>query len=101
MAELTDPMVPADKPECVITQTEDSGDILLTCVSTANPNIVNFGWKRGNETLTEFTTEGPLSHLRVGASEDNFGIYVCYVDNSIGAGVPCEADVQGKPEMSG
>jgi hypothetical protein len=40
--------------------------------------------------------DGLISHLRVGASEDNFGPYICYVNNSIGAGVPCEADVQGK-----
>jgi hypothetical protein len=85
----------ADKPECTITQTEDSGDILLTCVSTANPDVVQFGWKKGNETLTDFSSDGSVSRVRVGASEDNFGIYVCYVNNSIGAGLPCEADVQG------
>jgi hypothetical protein len=48
-------------------------------------------------TLNELSfLDGLISHLRVGASEDNFGPYICYVNNSIGAGVPCEADVQGK-----
>ncbi len=85
-----------DKPECTITQTEDDGDILLSCIATANPKAVNFGWRKGNETLADFNMDGVISTLRVGASEDNFGIYMCYVNNSIGAGTPCEADVQGK-----
>ncbi len=56
---------------------------------------MTFGWRKGNETLSEYTADGIISTLRVGASEDNFGIYMCYVNNSIGAGIPCEADVQG------
>lgn len=57
---------------------------------------VTFGWRKGNETLVDFSVEGIVSSVRIQAFEDNFGMYSCYVNNSIGAGIPCEADVQGK-----
>ena len=68
---------------------------MLSCLATANPDLVTFSWRKGNETLNEVQADGSISTLRVGASEDNFGMYMCYVNNSIGAGIPCEADVQG------
>lgn len=87
-----------DKPECQIEQNEDDGYIVLTCEALANPEEVTFGWHRVNATVLDedVTSNGLISQVRLDPSPDNFGTYYCYVNNSIGAGQPCEIDVQGK-----
>ena len=89
-----------DKPECNIKQSEDDGAILLTCESSANPEDVTFAWFRGNESLVdaEVNNVGLVSVLTPEASAENFGTYYCYVNNSVGAGEPCEIDLQGTQE---
>ncbi|TRY71608.1 hypothetical protein TCAL_03134, partial [Tigriopus californicus] len=92
------------KPECQIEQNEDDGYIVLTCEALANPEEVTFGWHRVNATVLDedVTSNGLISQVRLDPSPDNFGTYYCYVNNSIGAGQPCEIDVQGKtwlPEL--
>ena len=89
-----------DKPECNIKQSEDDGAILLTCESSANPEDVTFAWFRGNESLVdaEVNNVGLVSVLTLEASAENFGTYYCYVNNSVGAGEPCEIDLQGTQE---
>ncbi|XP_059086621.1 hemicentin-1-like isoform X5 [Tigriopus californicus] len=85
------------KPECQIEQNEDDGYIVLTCEALANPEEVTFGWHRVNATVLDedVTSNGLISQVRLDPSPDNFGTYYCYVNNSIGAGQPCEIDVQG------
>jgi hypothetical protein len=86
-----------DKPDCSIHQSEEDGQIILTCEAVANPKEVVFGWSRSNESmkLNGFTTDGLISTLILDAHEDNFGAYYCYANNSMGAGLPFELDVQG------
>ena len=87
-----------DKPECAIKQSEDDGYILLTCEALANPEDVTFGWRKENETITEddFEHDGLASKMRLDPTPESFGTYFCYVNNSVGQGVPCEIDVQGR-----
>ena len=72
---------------------------MLTCTASANPGEVTFGWSRNHSQviLEDFTVDdGKLtSYLTLDASETNFGTYVCQANNSMGAGLPCEFDVQG------
>ena len=86
------------KPVCTIDQTEEDGEIVLTCTAEANPDAVAFEWrKNGNETVQE--TERPdrlVSLLRLEATQASFGSYHCVVNNSLGVGAPCEIDVQGE-----
>ena len=83
---------------CTIDQTEEDGEIVLTCTAEANPDAVAFEWrKNGNETVQE--TERPdrlVSLLRLEATQASFGSYHCVVNNSLGVGAPCEIDVQGE-----
>lgn len=87
-----------DKPECSILQGEYEGQIMLTCEAKSNPEQVVFSWiKGGNQSLqlTDFSQEGLKSILTLDALEEHFGTYYCQVNNSIGAGTPCEFEVQG------
>ena len=70
---------------------------MLTCTASANPGEVTFGWSRNHSQviLEDFTVDGLTSYLTLDASEANFGTYVCQANNSMGAGIPCEFDVQG------
>ena len=70
---------------------------MLTCTAEANPDEVTFEWRRnGNETVEDYEVTGPLtSTVRLEATQASFGTYQCVVANSIGAGEPCEIDVQG------
>lgn len=72
---------------------------MLTCTASANPGEVTFGWSRNHSQviIEDFTVDdGKLtSYLTLDASESNFGTYVCQANNSMGAGIPCEFDVQG------
>ena len=62
-----------------------------------NPGDLAFGWAKGNDSsrLTGFEVDGSLSLLALDAHEDSFGTYFCHANNSMGAGYPCEIDVQG------
>jgi len=62
-------------------------------------DAVAFGWRKGNASLVDFSVDGVVSTVRIQAFEDNFGIYTCFVNNSIGPGIPCEADVQGESHI--
>ena len=94
-------MLFADKPECTIHQENYEDEIRLTCNALANPEDVVFDWSRGGGNksvqvlLGSFTQEGLSSVLTLNAVEENFGTYYCHVNNSLGAGLPCELDVQG------
>ena len=74
---------------------------MLTCTSEANPKDVTFLWKKGNETFdsSEVYPEGMTSRLFVDPIEDSFGTYYCFVNNSLGPGLPCELDLQGKDKF--
>jgi hypothetical protein len=88
------------KPECNIRQSDDSDYIVLDCEALANPDLVTFAWRRGNETLTDAAvTDGLVSSLKLPASAESFGTYFCYVNNSVGRGAPCEIDVQGNRRL--
>ena len=85
------------KPDCSIRQEKFEDKILLTCVSDANPDQVTFSWKKGNETFDSeaMTVNGLKSSIKLGLNQESFGTYYCYVNNSVGLGVPCEIDIQG------
>ncbi|XP_071742756.1 hemicentin-1 isoform X9 [Lepeophtheirus salmonis] len=83
------------KPECVIKQCDEDGYLQLTCESVANPTDVLFKWKKGNETIKGAEVDGLNSYLRLDPVEENFGLYYCYVNNSMGEGFPCELEVEG------
>ena len=91
----------AVKPECLIRQTEDDGQLLLTCEAMGNPGDLVFGWTKGNDsmTLTGFTVDGMISTFALDAHEDSFGTYFCHANNSMGPGYPCEIDVQGSNRL--
>ncbi|CAB4061167.1 unnamed protein product [Lepeophtheirus salmonis] len=61
------------KPECVIKQCDEDG----------------------NETIKGAEVDGLNSYLRLDPVEENFGLYYCYVNNSMGEGFPCELEVEG------
>jgi len=84
------------KPECTIHQEKVEDKILLTCESDANPDEVTFLWKKGNGTYDgDITMNGLQSTIRLGLLQESFGTYFCFVNNSVGLGVPCEIDIQG------
>ncbi len=88
----------ADKPECSILQGDYEGQIMLTCEAKSNPAEVVFGWTRGGNQsmqLDDFSVEGLKSILTLDASQEHFGTYYCQANNSLGAGMPCEIEVQG------
>lgn len=94
------------KPECKIDRQDggsgDDAHILLLCRAAANPEEVIFRWRMLNETLTQdVTSEGLESRLRLPASASSLGTYYCYVNNTIGEGIPCEIDVTGIMEKIG
>jgi len=87
------------RPECKLYQTEDEGQIKLTCEAKANPSSVAFSWSRGgnvSQSLSEFEVAGLISTYIIEApSELDFGTYYCQANNTIGVGLPCELEVQG------
>ena len=84
------------KPECEIHQEKLDDEIVLTCRADANPSQVSFNWKRGNETYDgEIETRAQESTLRIPILQENLGTYYCFVNNTVGLGVPCEIDIQG------
>ncbi|XP_043230348.1 hemicentin-2-like isoform X2 [Amphibalanus amphitrite] len=84
------------KPQCAIRQTEEDGEYLLLCEVDAVPDDVTFGWFFNNQTLKgDIHTEGTVSTLIVRPGSRDFGTYSCHVNNTVGAGVPCEIDVKG------
>jgi len=86
------------KPECSILQGDYEGQIMLTCEAKSNPAEVVFGWTRGGNQsmqLDDFSVEGLKSILTLDASQEHFGTYYCQANNSLGAGMPCEIEVQG------
>ena len=86
-----------DKPECAIRQTEEDGEYLLLCEVDAVPGDVTFTWRFNNDTLTDrIRTDGTVSTLTVRPGSRDFGTYSCHVNNTVGAGVPCEIDVTGE-----
>ncbi|XP_074027941.1 neuromusculin isoform X4 [Leptinotarsa decemlineata] len=87
-------------PECSITTVDRDGNPSLVCTAQANPSDVSFVWRvrELNETFIETNNiiqEGLKSFLLLDSSVDNFRTYLCYANNSIGVGVPCERDVAG------
>nr|XP_023026368.1 titin-like [Leptinotarsa decemlineata] len=89
-----------DAPECSITTVDRDGNPSLVCTAQANPSDVSFVWRvrELNETFIETNNiiqEGLKSFLLLDSSVDNFRTYLCYANNSIGVGVPCERDVAG------
>ena len=84
------------KPECTIHQQKLEDKILLTCESDANPEQVSFLWRRGNESFDgETENVGMRSSIKLGLQQESFGTYYCFVNNTVGLGVPCEIDIQG------
>ncbi|XP_074027945.1 neuromusculin isoform X7 [Leptinotarsa decemlineata] len=91
-------------PECSITTVDRDGNPSLVCTAQANPSDVSFVWRvrELNETFIETNNiiqEGLKSFLLLDSSVDNFRTYLCYANNSIGVGVPCERDVAA-PNLS-
>ena len=41
------------------------------------------------------SVNGLESSIKLGLNQESFGTYYCYVNNSVGLGVPCEIDIQG------
>ena len=90
-------LLSTDAPECKIRQTEKDGEYLLICEVDAVPDDVTFTWRVDNQTVIEgIRTEGRVSTLTVLPGTRDFGTYYCHVNNSVGAGVPCEIDVTGE-----
>jgi hypothetical protein len=112
------------RPECRISQEKggdgDGGDqevgmeggVRLVCTAEANPSEVSFQWRRGNgsaavdfdgEAVTFSKGRQQSSMLVISVEQQQveggggFGTFHCYVNNSLGLGVPCEMDVQGLP----
>ena len=57
---------------------------------------MSFSWRRGNESYDgQVTSEALTSFIRLGLNQDSFGTYYCYVNNTVGLGIPCEIDIQG------
>ena len=69
-----------DRPECKLYQTEDEGQIKLTCEAKANPSSVAFSWSRGgnvSQSLSEFEVAGLISTYIIEApSELDFGKFM-------------------------
>ena len=76
-----------DRPECKLYQTEDEGQIKLTCEAKANPSSVAFSWSRGgnvSQSLNEFEVEGLISTYLIEApSELDFG-KKCVIQYTVG-----------------
>lgn len=84
------------KPECTIRQSKGDDEILLTCEADANPDTVSFFWKKGNASFSgPVSDEGLHSTAHIELLQESFGTYYCYVNNTIGQGIPCEIDIQG------
>lgn len=84
------------KPECNIRQSKGDDEILLTCDVVANPDTVTFFWKKGNGTFTgNVVDDGRTSTAHIELVQESFGTYYCFVNNTVGQGVPCEIDIQG------
>ncbi|XP_049814950.1 hemicentin-1 isoform X1 [Schistocerca nitens] len=86
------------KPECAITQAEMDGKLVLTCSTSANPPEVDFTWriKNENDTIEEnVEKKGQSSILTLESYVENFRTYLCFANNSVGVGIPCERDVTG------
>ena len=84
------------RPECSIRQQKFEDTILLSCEADANPDKVSFVWKKGNESYdSDVSVNGLQSSIRLGLNQESFGTYYCFVNNSVGLGVPCEIDIQG------
>ena len=89
------------RPECRIQQEKGDDVVVLRCTADSNPAAVSFVWRRDNETwegaVETGTAEGGAAEtvIRVAVSQENLGTYHCYVNNTVGLGVPCEIDIQG------
>jgi len=89
------------KPECEIFQEKDEEEIVLTCKASSNPSQVSFVWRRENESWAESTaaaavqTSEMASTIRIPLASENLGTYLCFVNNTVGLGAPCEIDLQG------
>ena len=87
----------SDKPDCSIRQSKGENEILLTCESDANPEQVSFFWRKGNASFDgSVDVDGPHSTAHIELLHESFGTYFCYVNNTVGMGVPCEIDIQGR-----
>lgn len=92
-------LILTDKPECAITQAEMDGKLILTCSTSANPPEVDFTWriKNENDTIEEnVEKKGQSSILTLESYVENFRTYLCFANNSVGVGIPCERDVTGE-----
>ena len=82
-------------------QIENEDEIQLSCEAQSNPvEGVTFGWIRTGGNQSKHLTSGIenvglTSFLTLNLHEDNFGTYICQANNSLGAGIPCEIEVQG------
>lgn len=86
------------KPECSITQLEMDGKLHLTCSAKANPSEVDFLWRIKDENGTieeDIDKRGQQSILTLDSHVENFRTYLCFSNNSVGTGIPCERDITG------
>lgn len=75
------------------------GKLILTCSAKANPPDVGFAWRIKNENYTieeNIENKGHQSILTLDSYVENFRTYLCFANNTVGTGIPCERDVTGK-----
>ncbi|GJQ78945.1 putative immunoglobulin like protein [Trypoxylus dichotomus] len=86
-------------PSCTLSLEKHKGSASLKCESEANPLEVTFRFqiKGENETIDPnlITQDGNKGYLELDDSIETFRTYQCFVNNSVGIGVPCERDVLG------
>lgn len=85
-------------PSCKLELEMYGGVLSLACTATANPQDVTFRFqvKGENETTidsSQISHEGLKGYLQLDADTDR--TYQCFVNNSVGTGIPCERDVTG------
>lgn len=77
-----------------------NGNPALICNVDANPTDVTFTWKIQGTNDTQIdpstiTQDGVKSILMLDSSIDTVRTYLCYANNTVDMGVPCEIDVAG------
>lgn len=76
----------------------------MLCSAIANPEDVTFVWKKLEDNYTDDATatfeKGLNSYLVLDRSFHMLRTYICYTNNSVGEGAPCEIQVPGEFNLS-
>lgn len=80
--------------------TNVDGQPALLCSAIANPEDVTFVWKKLEDNYTDDAAatfeKGLNSYLVLDRSFHMLRTYICYTNNSVGEGAPCEIQVPGE-----